>query len=764
MEGRVMSTADLVLAVLEKHDLKKKGDGRYRCNSPLRPNSNSHAFKLVIKDGEHGAYFDHVAHETGSLYQLADKLGIERPQTEQQDEGTKRAYADLADYAEAHGTPLDAFTRAGWGESIKHLGRPALPFETAAGRRFRFIDGKRPVYMSPSDYQRCWYELRRAVHIAEATDQPLVICNGEASTVATQYRGVAATAITAGENGIPEHLLAELKAVWSGPIIIAPDCDEAGRRDAMQKLATLRAAGYDVRAVDLKGHKGFDLADFARLHGDETPAALQALKDLPDSTPTRRYRTEDEIDQLAPPTWLIKDIVPAGEVTMIIGPGDSGKTFIAVDMVKRVAQHYPVMYVAAEDASGIKLRKCAWELHHRIPKNGNFLMWDGVLPLFDANEVDSFITEVKRLGLRLIVIDTLSQSIAGADENSSKDMTVVMAHLQRIAHETGAAVVPLHHTTKGGETYRGSSTILNNTYGLLHVSRDDDLIKLECGRIKNAKAFPTRFFKLIEVETDITDEAGQPITSCAMLPASHVSNGDRLTSNQLKMLEALLNITDATGGAATTELEKATDLHGNSFYGSLKRLRALGLVDKGEKRTAPIYITISGRKRLADESSNPEYQQDGGRTLDAAPPFEVNPRLGPITTAATGSNDGSNAGGSNAAGGASYQPATAAEPRPEAITTAATELLPTATGSNGSLTTPSLSPLGEGVGSNRGNKETQESDLSHDQRREAEAKQHVAAGRFKDARKAANLIRGRKECLRVLEEIAAAEREAQATS
>lgn len=72
-----MSTADLVLAVLERYGLKKMGQGRYRCNSPFRPQSNSGAFALTIKDGEHGVYFDFVSKETGTLYDLAKRLGIE---------------------------------------------------------------------------------------------------------------------------------------------------------------------------------------------------------------------------------------------------------------------------------------------------------------------------------------------------------------------------------------------------------------------------------------------------------------------------------------------------------------------------------------------------------------------------------------------------------------------------------------------------------------------------------------------------------------
>ena len=782
-----MSTAESFLAALEQYGLKQVGDGKYKSNAWRRPGSNSHAVSITIKDGEHGAWFDHVSGEAGTLYEGADDLGIARP-TARKDEGSKRAYTDLADYADAHGAPKEAFLRAGWGEKATFEGRPALPFSTPTGTRHRFIDGKRPTYKSPTGYQRCWYRLQHAVCIAEATDQPLVICNGEASTVVGQRYGVAACAVTGGEKDIPAELVDELTATYHGPVTIALDSDPTGRAAAMQMLATLRASGFAVRAVDLNGHAGFDLADFAHLHREATPAALQARPDLSEATPIRRYRTEDEIDQLAPPTWLIKGIIPAGEVTMVSGPGDTGKTFMLLDLAKRVAQHYPVMYIAAEDASGIKIRKRAWELHHRRPKNGNFLMWEGVLPLFDGSEVEGFIDEVRGLGLRMIVVDTLSQSIAGADENSNGDMRIVLGHCQRIAHETGAAVVFIHHTTKNGDTFRGASALKNDSYAHLEVSRDDDLIRFECARIKNSKPFAPRYFKLVDVATDIADEEGTVMTSCVLAPAERTIIGDTLTRNQIAMLESLLLMTDAQGGAATTELQATCKLVGNSFYGALKRLRALGLVDKGAKRTDPLYVTAAGRARLARESQNPEHQEPGA-ALEAAPPFEVNTRLGQFLPLLPGSNSGSNVGGSNPiqpgqflpllpgsnggsnVGGSSpfEEPSSQVATTPtdnrialESPTTVATKLLPPATGSNGLLTTPSP-PLLRGEGGSNGRSKEREDDFSHDKRREAEARRHLEAHQYQAARKAANRIRGRKECERLLEEIDAAEEVARAT-
>ncbi len=469
-----------------------------------------------------------------------------------------------------------------------------------------------------------------------------------------------------------------------------------------------------------------------------------------DETAGRRYLTEDEIDTLRPPTWLIKGVMPAGEVTLVSGPGDAGKTFIVTDMMKRVAQHYPVMYGALEDAPGIRIRKRAWELHYQRPKNGNFLMWTQALDLYDAVSVDSFIAEVAPLGLRMITLDTLSRALGGADENSNTDIAVVMNNCERIAHATGAAVVILHHTTKDGQAYRGASALKNNTYGHLEISRDDDLIHFKIGRIKNTAEQAPRYFKLVSVPLpDILDDDGNPVSSAVILPADRVPTGDRITANQVRMLETLMLMDDAQGGASTTELAKATGLVGNSFYSALKRLKALGLMTKGDNTRDPLTITSTGRARLSVESANPEHQLIG-ITIDAAPPFEVNTRLDallPLLPGSNellpndpGSNDGSNEPETDPENTIATNITTSDIARPQAITTITTKLLPDDFGSNELLLPTYHTPLGVVVGSNRGS-----NGLEHDLRREAEVAKALAAGDVKAARAAANQIRGRKE-------------------
>lgn len=264
------TTGEKLIQALQPYSIKQERGGRYRLNSPLRPGSNSHGFTLRIDpDGEHGAYYDHVSGEKGSLYQLAERLNIEVPR--QPATETKRAYSGLEDYAQAHGISVDILRAAGWGEKIIYQERPALPFPTASGQRWRFIDGEKPYYKSVLDYKPCWYGLQRAIKLAIEHEQPLVICNGEISTIVAQHHGIAACAVTSGEKEIPAYLLSELQAAWSKEIIIALDCDATGR-DIAQKISNQLPT---AEIIDLGFADGGDLADFCKLYGAEARVKLQ---------------------------------------------------------------------------------------------------------------------------------------------------------------------------------------------------------------------------------------------------------------------------------------------------------------------------------------------------------------------------------------------------------------------------------------------------------------------------------------------------------
>jgi hypothetical protein len=269
----MQSTGDRILDIIE---VRRTSSGRYRGNNPLRAGSDSDGFVLTIDgDGEHGTYYDHAREESGSLYELADLLGIERPKSNGSNPSTKRSYTTLGDYAHAHYVMSNIFVRAGWRETT-YQGRPALEIPTKTGKRYRFLDGQKPFYKHPQGYKPCWYGLGRMARIATRQNMPMILCNGEASTVVAQSYRLSACAITSGSerSKLPDHLLAELQAAYQGPIIIAFDCDNAGREKAPKMVAFLRQHGYQALAVDLGGKHGFDLADFCGQHKEQAKTEI----------------------------------------------------------------------------------------------------------------------------------------------------------------------------------------------------------------------------------------------------------------------------------------------------------------------------------------------------------------------------------------------------------------------------------------------------------------------------------------------------------
>lgn len=266
------TTGEKVLAALNVGTQQPR-NGTYKFNSPLRPGSDSQAFHLTLSaDKEHGAYHDKVSGEFGSLYSLAEKLGIEVPRSEAVE--TKRAYRDMSDYAEAHGVTAEILQAAGWKQTAyfdydHQKERPAIEIPTAGGSRYRFLDGEKPTYRSPSGYKNCWYGLKRAVVLANGS-KPLVLCNGAPSVIVAQHYGVPAVALAGGGQRIPPELLDELLTTWQRDIVIAMDCDQEGQAATKAYHEQLPNA----HIVDLGMTTRGDLADFCMLHTDSALTAL----------------------------------------------------------------------------------------------------------------------------------------------------------------------------------------------------------------------------------------------------------------------------------------------------------------------------------------------------------------------------------------------------------------------------------------------------------------------------------------------------------
>jgi hypothetical protein len=72
-----------------------------------------------------------------------------------------------------------------------------------------------------------------------------------------------------------------------------------------------------------------------------------------------------------------------------------------------------------------------------------------------------------------IFVDTVSRTIAGADENGQKDMTKFVEVCDKIRRVFKTTVIGVHHTGRQGETMRGSTVLDGAADFLMLVSRQD---------------------------------------------------------------------------------------------------------------------------------------------------------------------------------------------------------------------------------------------------------------------------------------------------
>lgn len=336
-----------------------------------------------------------------------------------------------------------------------------------------------------------------------------------------------------------------------------------------------------------------------------TDSQLAALVDL-SSNPISLLHA-DELDNLPPLTWLIDGEIPNGGLTVLYGASGSGKSFVALDYALQVAQTSQTVYIAAEGESGYAARKNAWCQYHGKTSGKLYFITEGI-PLLDADNVSRLIDAVSQLKPALIVVDTLARCMLGGDENSARDMGAFIAACDTIRHETGAAVLVVHHTGKSGGSERGSSALRGACDSMISLTNKDEVLKLESTKSKDSAGFPDRYLQLHEV----TLEDGA--VSCVVTKTSKRGNRNstELTKSQLKLLETLSMETFKHAGAKSSVLIKLTEISASTVYGALSTLLEKKYIRQAQKGD-PYFLAQKGEDYLAkldDDDDSGQIQSD----------------------------------------------------------------------------------------------------------------------------------------------------------
>lgn len=171
------------------------------------------------------------------------------------------------------------------------------------------------------------------------------------------------------------------------------------------------------------------------------------------------------------PTYLVDGVLSDDSLAVLYGPSGTGKSFVVIDLMFHVALGRPwlgretaqglAVYIFGEGGAGIKQRASAWLQDHGIEglPEEHLLLSQEVLNLSDGNAVADFIRRLRLWAVvnakrvRLVVFDTLARCAEGVDENSNRDLGIVVANANTIRKSFGATVLVVHHT--GKDTDRG---------------------------------------------------------------------------------------------------------------------------------------------------------------------------------------------------------------------------------------------------------------------------------------------------------------------
>lgn len=306
----------------------------------------------------------------------------------------------------------------------------------------------------------------------------------------------------------------------------------------------------------------------AAQHGWLDPTVADDFEPLPDETPEgerKRYQFVQAARFSAgkPPGWIIKHVLPRAELVVIYGESGAGKSFLALDLMGAIArgadwrEHKTTPglacgYIAAEGAAGFRNRLHAYAAHHGVGLADLPLAVLAAVPNFMAKaHVTDLIEAMHAYGrLDVLVVDTLAQVTAGANENSGEDMGRVIAHCKALHRATGATVVLVHHSGKDASRgARGWSGIKGALDAELEVTRSENDRAVTVSKMKDGQGEGATFgFRLLDVPLGM-DEDGEVYGSCVVEPTVSTAPAARRAGpkgkNEIALHRVVLDLLDA---------------------------------------------------------------------------------------------------------------------------------------------------------------------------------------------------------------------------
>lgn len=461
----------------------------------------------------------------------------------------------------------------------------------------KFSDGMETRFFDPGPEHTIYRH--PAVEIAIAEGRPVLIVEGEKdadTAVELEFCG------TTNSSGASHWTAAHAECFRDADVVICIDNDVAG--DRADKIAmSLIGIARSIRILNFADHvEGFDhkgdITDWVQKFGGTADRLSEIIAYLPNyrrRPPASKFGAMSSRDVAGSEIvydWLIKGLIERNGVFLVVGESMAGKSFLVKDLGMKVArgveyggrkvQQGLVVHVAVEDGKGTKLRQKGYRKRHQISPDADvpYIVMDPSegqgFTLMTDESVDAMISELQTweeyVGqkLELVIIDTYSMATEGLDEIDGAGTGKVLARINRIREQTGAAVCIVHHMNASGTRVRGHSSLVANVPNVIEVrpmmsipkNKNDkpELLLDGDGRakrrailVKNKNGVDNvKWTFVLEVVEVGLDADGVPVTTCVCARPTENKSDDaperqKLSDDQKLVYDALVAAQTETG-------------------------------------------------------------------------------------------------------------------------------------------------------------------------------------------------------------------------
>jgi hypothetical protein len=271
----------------------------------------------------------------------------------------------------------------------------------------------------------------------------------------------------------------------------------------------------------------------------------------------------DEIEAMPPPTWLIHEMIVDDGLTVLYGTPGAGKSFVSLDMGLRLAHGMEwhgraaratgVLYIAGEGARGLGKRVKGWRKHHEMEGvEAPFLLLPVAVELLDEKQraklMRTIDAAIERAGfaIGLVVVDTVSRALSGADENGQEAMGAFVAACDAIKRHTGGALIGVHHSGKDKDRgMRGSTVLLGACDAVIMVDKAETLVTLKTEKQKDAEQAEPIYMQMATISW--AQGLGEEQTTLVPVASTAPAKAAKETLSQEQITKAFGMMADAWG-------------------------------------------------------------------------------------------------------------------------------------------------------------------------------------------------------------------------